>query len=193
MTVWCVLDRSQRHDKILSESTFSSFKAIDSISKPAISLILQKPTSMLSPFADFHFLKVISRNIIDAFTSIFYLMISKSEIHFSKPCKNSYFQVRWCDMLYGSIMDLSGIVNFPCWGLYNVVFWVLVENSGDNTQMILVVVEQCLHRANNFMLLLLPCQQEGWKCTRSLEKIQPGEVTQTDQGTSHPIQSHVQQ
>lgn len=103
-----LLDRSQRHDKILSESTFSSFKANDSISKPASSLILQKPTGMFSPFADFHFLKVISRNIIDAFTSIFYLIILKSGFHFSKPCKNSYFQVRWCDVPYVSIMASSG-------------------------------------------------------------------------------------
>ena len=53
------------------------------------------------------------------------------------------------------------------------MFWICAGDSVDNIEMFLfygLLVEQCLHRARPFLLLALPCQRDGWGCTRSWEE-----------------------
>lgn len=53
-------------------------------------------------------------------------------------------------------------VNFLCRGLYNAVFWIFDDNSGDDIPMILLVAEQCLHRDKDcFCFLCCPGSEEA--------------------------------
>ena len=50
-------------------------------------------------------------------------------------------------------------VNFLSRGSCDALFWIFFdENSGDNKPMVLVVAEQCLHRAKDF-----PGSARGWE------------------------------
>lgn len=53
-------------------------------------------------------------------------------------------------------------VNFLCRGLYDVVFCILNENSGDDMPMFLVVAEQWLHSAKDiFVSSMLQCHKKA--------------------------------
>jgi len=60
------------------------------------------------------------------------------------------------------------------------MFWICAENSIDNTEMVFVIAEQCLHRVKAFASHIAQ-QWVGWGCTKSWERTQPRQLTSTDQ------------